>query len=472
LAARDADVTLLYLHALSEPALHAQVLDELQRRDPERRYQPAVVDFDGIRNGVARSRASRALRAFTPSELVPWMGVMSMVIPQLPIGEWAGAASAARRAVATTRLFERCLRFFSSTFQDGHFDAVLLPEDVVGPFWPTAIRAAHDCGIPALVFPYTIADRQEAVQSLRNDALFQTASNRIAARLFPAWRAVDTDYDLVRLPSDQVFAHERLGLSPPDPWMMNSGAADRILVDSPAAFEYFRNGGIPADQMSIVGSVSQDRMYILKQRRPEGLRQLRARLNLRDEKPLWLISGCPNQLSATVPHSEFATMEDLARFVGESLAPLADRYHLVVRPHPNYMEFGSLLQRHGITITSAPTASLVPLADMFVAFASATIRWAVACGVPTINYDVFHYGYSDFAAATGVRTVADGGAFRELARSLTPASPVLQALAANARDDSAHWSVMDGRGIERIESEIARARERRMGSSKEQQRHA
>ena len=46
---------------------------------------------------------------------------------------------------------------------------------------------------------------------------------------------------------------------------MNSGAADRILVDSRASFEYFRAGGIPAGQMVIVGSVSQDRMHGLRQ---------------------------------------------------------------------------------------------------------------------------------------------------------------------------------------------------------------
>ena len=41
--------------------------------------------------------------------------------------------------------------------------------------------------------------------------------------LYPRWRLVERGADLVRLPSAHIFAHEQLGIAPPDPWMMNSG---------------------------------------------------------------------------------------------------------------------------------------------------------------------------------------------------------------------------------------------------------
>ena len=131
-----------------------------------------------------------------------------------------------------------------------------------------------------------------------------------------------------------------------------------------------------------------------------------------------------------------------------------------------------MLSRHGIATTMAPTSSIVPLADLFIAFASSTIRWAIACGIPTVNYDVFHYHYGEYSGATGVETVDGSRAFREAVRSLTPGSPRMQALEANARQDRARWSVMDGRGIERIELEIQRARERRAALFQEQQANA
>ena len=368
-------------------------------------------------------------------------------------------------------VYRRFAAFFAFQIETFRADALLIPEDIVGNLWPVAIRAGHNAGVPTIVLPYTLANKEEALQSLRREKYFQAKRNRITAVLYPRWRLAEQGADLVRLPSSHILSHEWLGISPPDPWMMNSGFADVIAVDSPASFAYFRAGGIPAEQMREVGSPSQDDMFRLRANRATQIAKLRTELPLSGDKPVLLLSGCPDQLSASVPFSEFSTTADVAAFVGESLQPLAEHYHLIVRPHPNYPDFGPLLERFGFRSTMLPTASLVPLADLFVAFASATIRWAIACGVPTVNYDVFHYGYGDFAAAKGVASISASGQFRDLVRSLTPGSPALAALAAQAKHDSAHWGLMDGRGIERIEQEIQRARVRR-ANVKEQQRHA
>jgi hypothetical protein len=499
LARRGHRATLLYLYAGTEIEQHASAFDALagMAADDSAGVTAIALDAVAIRQGVFEDprpiaeiieRCQRLPAATTGSDapvlrrlwprvrrrlqdpkgtsdiLVNLVPTLSYLIDHVPVRLWTQLLTTVRRATTTVLVYKRFLAFFARALRELEIDAAIIPEDIVGPVWPVLIRAAHDGGIPVLVCPYTLANQSEAIQSLKAQPGFQARANAIADHLHPAWRYHDDEVDLVRLPSEHVFAHEKLKITPPDPWMMNSGFADRILVDSQASFEYFRAGGIPSEQMAVVGSVSQDRMHALLEERATAQRRLRADLGLGGEKPLWLISGCPNQLGAAAPFCEFPTIEALANFVGESLAPLADCYHLVVRPHPNFMEFGAMLERHGITSTSAPTASLVPLADVFVAFASATIRWAIACGVPAVDYDVFHYRYADFAAAKGVRQVTGGGEFRELVRSLTPGSPALRALAADARADTAYWGVMDGRSIERIESEIERARERRMNS--------
>jgi hypothetical protein len=391
---------------------------------------------------------------------------------ELPSGLRLEAIRPLYRAAAMVLYYRRVLTFMSNTIARRRLDAILLPEDIVGAVWPVSIHAAHAAGAAALVLPYTLADQQEAVQSLKGAAPFQSSANRVAAVLYPRWRYQRDGIDIVRLPSDHILAHEDMGLTPPDPWMMNSGFADGILVDSEASREYSIKGGIPPEQLTVVGSVSQDRMFELRHNRAAHLDALRRELRMPGSKPLLLISGCPNQLTAPVPFCEFPRIEDVAAHVGESLAPLAEHFHLVVRPHPNFLEFGAMLERYGVTSTTAPTASLVPLADVFIAFASATIRWAIACAVPAVNYDVFHYGYDDFAGAKGVKTVQRGAEFRALVRSLRPTSAELAAIAAAAQVDSAHWSVMDGHGLDRIEDEIRKARERRRHMPKEPLRNA
>jgi hypothetical protein len=107
-----------------------------------------------------------------------------------------------------------------------------------------------------------------------------------------------------------------------------------------------------------------------------------------------------------------------------------------------------------VVSTQVPTSHLVPLCDLFVAFASATIRWAAACGIPTINYDIFHYGYNDFASVKGVRTVCASSDFVSLVGTMKPDSDTYREARSLSQSDAAYWSVMDGQCIDRIEGVI------------------
>lgn len=346
------------------------------------------------------------------------------------------------------------LQTFRTEMRRGQFDAILIPEDVVGSVWPLLIKAAHEFQIPTLVFPYTLANQKEAVQSLKVEPAYQSENNRIAAKLFPHWRWQADGLDLVRLPSGHIFAHEIFGVSPPAPWLMNSGYANAICVDSHASYEYFVNSGIPKSKLCITGSVSQDHLYAQKAIKAEALAALTKSLGLVGNKPLLLISGCPNQLAGKVPYCEFSTIEEVAQHVGQALAPLRDAYHIVVRPHPNYLQFGELMRPFGVTSTLAPTSRLVPLSDLFIGFASATIRWAIACAVPTVNYDVFHYCYNDFGNADGVVTLTEFTAFTSTLSALTPAGEMYTDLKMKIERNSKYWSYMDGGSVDRTQAAI------------------
>lgn len=352
------------------------------------------------------------------------------------------------------RIYKSYGSMFDTLLGQKNYQVILTPEDVVGPFWPMLIKAGLARRIPTVILPYTLANQEEAFKSLRIQQEFLTKYNRLAAYLFPKWRMKKDGYDAVRLPAGHVLVHQSLGIAPPDPWMMNSGNAKVICVDSQASFDYFAQAGIPKQKLKITGSVSQDSLAQLLRAKAEGLNRLRSELGLAGEKPLLLISGCPNQLTGPVPQCEFATMKDVADHLGESLRALAADYHLVVRPHPNYLEFGDLLKPHGVTVALTPTSQLVPLCDLFIAFASATIRWAAACGIPTINYDIFHYGYADFAGTEVVSTVSASGDFVALVADMKPCSDRYQRARTQGQVDAAYWSVMDGRGLERIEQVI------------------
>lgn len=379
---------------------------------------------------------------FFPSE-IRFKGLLKIISPLLIIFE-----------LRYVVFYIANLVVFRTELQRQVYDAILIPEDVVGSVWPLLIKATNQMKIPSIIFPYTLADQSEAIKSLSFQEAYQQGNNKLASYFFPKWCWNGEGVEIIRLPSGHVFAHNFLDISPPDPWLMNSGFASAICVDSNASYNYFKNAGIPSDRLHITGSVSQDNLFNASFLKSENLVKLRQKLRITEDKPILLISGCPNQLEGIVPSCEFSSMDQIATFIGLTLRVLSPHYHIVVRPHPNYMIFGEMLTEWGIVKTDIPTSELVPLADIFIAFASATIRWSVTCAVPTINYDIFNYCYTDFSNIDGVVNVTSATDFERTVDSLKPDGILLKSLKSQIEANSKHWGNLDGKSVERIESVI------------------
>ena len=170
-------------------------------------------------------------------------------------------------------------------FRTNTFDAIILPEEVVGVVWESLIKVSHEFGITTVVCPYTIANQQEAFQSLKNRPEFQTRNNWLVAHLYPRWRMQQDGYDLVRLPESHLFAHERLGLVPRDPWLMNSGAIDALCVENQTIKQYFIDSGIESDRVCVTGSTTMDEMYEIRQQRHACLRSVKTIARARRRVP-------------------------------------------------------------------------------------------------------------------------------------------------------------------------------------------
>jgi hypothetical protein len=145
-------------------------------------------------------------------------------------------------------------------------------------------------------------------------------------------------------------------------------------------------------------------------------------------------------------------MEEVADFVGKSLEGVRHSYDFLVRPHPSYPEFGALLSRHGFKATQIATANVIPLSDLYVAFASATIRWSIACGIPTVNYDLFGYDYDEYKGVAGVFNVASKEDFSRVVATLSPESEKYVDAASQIKASGGTWSMLDGKSVERIEA--------------------
>jgi hypothetical protein len=349
--------------------------------------------------------------------------------------------------------YTRMCRIYEKKIKGINPDLIILPEDVVGIVSPQIIKAAHRLGIPSLILPYTIANQEEAFRSLSAQPAYQRThpANWVISLLYPRWVMERDGISLVRLPGPHLLGHEFTGTTPPDPWMMNSGFANAIAVENRAMLDYYRDAGLPDSKLRLVGAVYDDYLAKYRLNKEAELANLRQELGLAEGKPVLTIVGCPDQSSGHHPGGfEYEDMADMCKHIAEALQPLKVHYEIVVRPHPNFLKMGDLLEEAGFRKTTVDTARLIALSDAIVAFASATIRWAIACGVPVVNYDVFQFNYDDYKGFEGVVHANSLKEFDDALRRLVPHQEDFALLKRKQAEICEDWGRLDGRSVERI----------------------
>lgn len=270
------------------------------------------------------------------------------------------------------------------------------------------------------------------------------------AKAFPRWVYKHKGQKMI-MPAIQILMMEYLGLTPAKPWLINSGFADALAAESPFMVDYYREAGIDDRRVVLTGSLADDELHSQIALAAESREALYARLGLPPNRPMILYSVPPNQLIGDGRvQSEFSSYETLIKSMLE-VACACKGWNVVLSLHPrinhgDVVYVGSYPSR----IALEDIASLIPLCDLFIASASATIRLAAAAGKPTVNYDVYRYQYSDFLSIPGVMTMDNIGAFKNAVESITGNPAYREELAAEQRKFAKGKALVDGRSGDRL----------------------
>ena len=94
---------------------------------------------------------------------------------------------------------------------------------------------------------------------------------------------------ILRLPKKigHIFGHYLLNISPPDPWMMNSGKANKIIVESKKMYKYYVEAGIPESKLTIGGAIYDDILYNFKKNINGSKMKLKNKLNIKKDKKFY-----------------------------------------------------------------------------------------------------------------------------------------------------------------------------------------
>jgi len=277
-------------------------------------------------------------------------------------------------------------------------ELVILGGDLVSYDTAHLIKAAHKRKIKALLHPSFMADYTEAAQAIFNDKSCDGNKfwNRVVSRRLPGWALQYHGKNLVRLSAGRIVARHLLHIAPPHPWLLHSGDSDEILIESGAMYDRCALEGLSQKKMQITGSIAHDQMFEL--------------MRNKDPTKKVVVTALPPDMIASRPQCDFKTYEELVRFWISSIAGISRQrgyLNIVVCLHPSVdiksMEW--LEKEYEVKISRDPTYIEIAKCSLFIASVSSVIQWAVACGVPVINYDVYRYGYVDYVAAPGVRII-------------------------------------------------------------------
>ena len=299
---------------------------------------------------------------------------------------------------------------------------VLMPESNFFYNSHLFIRAAHRHCVPVAVIPYTIANTLEWAEAFLNSAPFQADKglNRIFAFAFPHWVLKHRGSRLI-LPPAYILECESFDMVPNIPWLLNSGDVDALAAESLFMAGYYLRSGIRKEKIRITGALSDDRLFSLLSARGHYRKIIGDRFGIPIGRKIVLIGLPPDQFGAGKRLGcEFVCYQDLIQFlVGTVTSFSGSAAAVLINLHPRINNSNvAWLTKLGCTIVDEPIENIVPLADIYIAVASATVRLGISCGIPVVNYDAYQYHYDDYEGLEGVCEVNSKHDYEDVVNSL------------------------------------------------------
>jgi hypothetical protein len=207
--------------------------------------------------------------------------------------------------------------------------------------------------------------------------------------------------------------------------------------------------GLDETRVRVTGFVEHDILFAGLQHARARRAELDAELGLDPQKRILLLALVQPHYIAGAPKCDFQHHPDMVEFIVKTVAATSS-FNVVVCLHPS-MPFDEYryIEDWGVRISRSETVRLVPLCDVYVASGSSTISWAVACGKPVVNYDVYRYDLSAYKTTPGVLTVQEQADFTAQIERVDDASELEQLTSWQAAG-AERWGKPDGRSFERI----------------------
>lgn len=266
--------------------------------------------------------------------------------------------------------------------------------------------AAKNLNIKTLIFPFTIPNSLEFLEQIKNIDIYKyhgkLIHHRILKKYFLEWLILFENEYYFRAPIWQILALELLKIAPQTPWINYNEYLTTIAVENDFMYKHYINYGISKERLVLTGSLVDDKMFeIVKYNNDTKSENSKLKI---------VCAFPPPQIHY---NSNYNTYVDLVKDLIESFKPLLNEHEIIFKMHPrvdkNTIE---LLKNNGFIISDKETFEIIAECNVYIAFISATIRWALNLNIPILNFDIYNYNYNDFLNIDNVHNVYNIEQFR------------------------------------------------------------
>ncbi len=239
------------------------------------------------------------------------------------------------------------------------------------------------------VFPQWFAGPKEIEESLGHSQTYKPGKLRrsvirmIDAKYLRNVTIEGSTFQMIPVRFSEILMSWFTRSIPPEPWILHSGFADQIFVETHGAYSFAQSLGFSRQQISLTGSVYLDEIEAAKSVKPKGIRLV--------------VAVAPDMFSSRKhANLQFDSYEEYLEFLCSELIE-SGYQDAVLSMHPSDSgEYDRLIESFGFKISRVPLHLLLMETQIFLATISATIQWAEHLRITTVNFDFYRYNYPDY----------------------------------------------------------------------------
>lgn len=322
---------------------------------------------------------------------------------------------------------------------------------------PYIVKAAKTIDVPVAVLPFGLESANSFKQKLvrvNSRYLRKSILHNVASFLLPQW-CTDSANPILCASLGEIISLYILSSIPNLPNSPYGGCADYIFVESDFMERMYATLVHSSTIQLKTGSPQDDDLHSSLLNKDQIKQAIARSFNFDPKKPI-IVASIPQDIPGAWP--EQTSYSKLLMEFSKALSEHSGTHNLIVCPHPKANP--TFIKRFfsawpAITTANPPISHILPIGDFYVCSESSTIRMAITCRLPVINFDCYNFNYQFFGIKDGVVTINTGDELRKSLNSFCTHDKLFQECLTNQKEAGHYFGKLDGNSNARISTAIA-----------------